>query len=100
MQVWAWAKLEAERDGRSPPPVTAAFTYELCAGPLLTDFTMKMAVIKCTRVIVVEDQGKEIGTLPSKLWTSWLCYSLVKVMMCIVHFSIARSRNDDTVQGS
>lgn len=32
VQVYAWSKLQAEAEGREPPPLSAAFTYELCAG--------------------------------------------------------------------
>ena len=33
--VWAWSKLEADEAGQAEPQITAGFTYELCAGPIL-----------------------------------------------------------------
>ena len=36
VQVYAWSKLEAEAAGKAPPRLETAFTYELCAGKLVT----------------------------------------------------------------
>ena len=45
--VWAWSKLEAEQAGQAEPPITAAFTYELCAGPIIPAFDFKLLSLSC-----------------------------------------------------
>jgi hypothetical protein len=32
LQVYAWSMLEAESAGKPPPPLSSAFTHEICAG--------------------------------------------------------------------
>ena len=40
--VWAWSKLEADEAGQAESPLSAAFTYELCAGPILPALDFKL----------------------------------------------------------